>query len=281
MTTHQPILIVGKNGKTGARVDALLRQSGLKTRPVSRTTNPAFDWNRPDTWPAVLQNIKQAYVTYQPDLAVPDAEPTVRAFIKAAREHGVEHLVLLSGRGESGAIQAENALIESGLRWNVVRASWFFQNFSESFLTGSVIEGEVSLPVGDVKEPFVDCDDIADVAVAALTRPELANRLFEVTGSELMTFADCVARIADVTGRSIRYTPVPLEPYLAYLGELGMSEGELWLMRELFTQVLDGRNSYLTHGIEEALGRPPRRFADYAKTAHEAGLWNQPEGIPA
>lgn len=274
MTAQTPILIIGKNGKTGARVDALLRQNGLATRPVSRSTDPAFDWNRPETWSDALQNVKQAYVTFQPDLAIPSAEPTLHAFIEAAREHGVEHLVLLSGRGESGAIRAENALIESGLRWNVVRASWFFQNFSESFLTGSVIEGEVSLPVENVQEPFVDCDDIAEVAVAALTRPELANRLFEVTGSELMTFADCVANITEVTGRSIRYTPVPLEPYLAYLSELGMGEDELWLMRELFTQVLDGRNSYPTHGIEEALGRPPRRFADYVKATHERGAWN-------
>lgn len=275
MTTHSPILIIGKNGKTGARVDALLRQNGVATRPVSRSTDPAFDWNRQETWSVALQNVKQAYVTFQPDLAIPAAEPTLRAFIEAAREHGVEHLVLLSGRGESGAIRAENALIESGLRWNVVRASWFFQNFSESFLTGSVIEGEVSLPVDDVKEPFVDCDDISEVAVAALTRPDLANRLFEVTGSELMTFADCVAKIAEVSGRSIRYNPVPLEPYLAYLSELGMSEEELWLMRELFTQVLDGRNSYPTHGIEEALGRPPRLFADYVKAAHNSGAWNK------
>ncbi|WP_394170320.1 NmrA family transcriptional regulator [Saccharospirillum alexandrii] len=273
MTTQTPILIIGKNGKTGARVDALLRQNGLATRPVSRSTDPAFDWNRPETWSAALQNVKQAYVTFQPDLAIPSAEPTLRAFTEAAREHGVEHLVLLSGRGESGAIRAENVLIESGLRWNVVRAAWFFQNFSESFLTGSVIEGEVSLPVDGVIEPFVDCDDIAEVVVAALTRPELANQLFEVTGTELMTFADCVAQIAEVTGRSIIYNPVPLEPYLAYLSELGMSEGELWLMRELFTQVLDGRNSYPTHGIEEALGRPPRRFADYVIAAHESGVW--------
>lgn len=275
MTPHSPILIIGKNGKTGARVDALLRQNGFATRPVSRSTDPAFDWSRPETWPAVLQNVKQAYVTFQPDLAIPAADLRVRAFIEAAREHGVEHLVLLSGRGESGAFRAENALIESGLRWNVVRASWFFQNFSESFIAGSVIEGEVALPVDDVKEPFVDCDDIADVAVAVLTRPELANRLFEVTGSELMTFADCVDKIARVSGRSIRYNPVSLEPYLDYLSGLGMTAGELWLMRELFTQVLDGRNSYPTHGIEEALGRPPRLFADYVKAAHDSGVWNK------
>lgn len=273
MTANNPILIIGKSGKTGARVEAQLRRRGLATRPVSRSTCPAFDWTCPDTWLLPLQGVKQAYISYQPDLAMPDAETTLRAFIKTARTQGVEHLVLLSGRGEDGANRAENALIESGLRWNVVRASWFFQNFSESFLTESVIAGELTLPVGDVKEPFVDCDDIAEVAVAALTDQTLSNRLFEVTGPELLTFAECVAIISGIAGRHIEYKQVPLEPYLGYLREQGLNEGELWLLRELFTQVLDGRNSYLTHGVEEALGRPPRRFTDFVKTALAVGTW--------
>lgn len=274
MSTTNPILIIGKNGKTGSRVDALLKQQGLKTRPVSRSSHPSFDWNQPATWPVVLQDVKQAYVSYQPDLAVPNAESTLRSFIEAAQDQGVEHLVLLSGRGEDGAIRAEKALIESGLRWNVVRASWFFQNFSESFLVEPLIDGEVSLPVGDVLEPFVDCNDIAEVAVAALTNPVLANRLFEVTGPELLTFADCVALISDTTGRSIEFNQVPIEPYMDFLKDLGTSDEQLWLLRELFTRVLDGRNSHIAHGVEEALGKPPRRFMDYVKAAHKNGAWD-------
>lgn len=273
MTTANPILVIGKNGKTGSRVNALLQRKGRATRAVSRSTTPAFDWSNPETWPSVLQGVKQAYVTYQPDLAVPGADRNFGAFVDLARDQGVEHLVLLSGRGEEGAIRAENALIESGLRWNVVRAAWFFQNFSESFLTDMVNAGKVSLPVGDVPEPFVDCDDIAEVAVAALTDPALANRLFEVTGPELMTFAECVAVISDVTDQAIEYDYVPPEPYLAYLQEQGLSDDELWLLRELFTQVLDGRNSHTTQGVEEALNRPPRRFVDYVRAAHASGAW--------
>lgn len=271
MTDTNPILVIGKNGKTGARVNALLQASGIATRAVSRSTTPSFDWNNPATWAPALHGIKQAYVTYQPDLAVPSAEPSLRAFIAAATEAGVEHIVLLSGRGEDGAIRAENVLKESGLTWNVVRASWFYQNFSESFIADSVKAGELVLPVGDVLEPFVDCDDIAEVAVAALTRPELANQLFEVTGSELMTFAECVATIAATAKREIHYQQAPLEPYMAELKQAGLSEDELWLLRELFTQVLDGRNSHVSDGVEQALGRPPKRFSDYASKTFALG----------
>ena len=273
MNTTSPILIVGGKGKTGARVNALLQLQGLATRAVSRSTTPSFDWQKPDTWREALAGVKQAYVTYQPDLAVPEAHHTLRAFIEAAREAGIEHLVLLSGRGEDGAILAEKILIDSGLTWNVVRASWFFQNFSESFLTASIESGELSLPVGDVLEPFIDCDDIAEVAVAALTNPALSNQLFEVTGPELLTFADCVAEIARQTGRPIRYRTVPLAPFLEQLKAQGLSADELWLLKELFTQVLDGRNSQITHGVEQALGRTPRRFADFVAGACRDNAW--------
>ena len=58
---------------------------------------------------------------------------------------------------------------DSGAEWTILRASWFAQNFSESYLREPVLGGEVALPAGAVGEPFIDADDIADVAVAALT----------------------------------------------------------------------------------------------------------------
>ena len=128
--TAQNILIVGKNGKTGHRVEALLQQAGYSTRGVSRSTTPSFDWasvNSNDTakWAKAMENCRAAYVTFQPDLAVPFAQEAIAVFLEQAKLAGIEHIVLLSGRGEEGAQQAEQLLINSGLRWNVVRASWF------------------------------------------------------------------------------------------------------------------------------------------------------------
>ncbi|MCA3935914.1 MAG: NmrA family transcriptional regulator, partial [Burkholderia sp.] len=134
-----PILIVGGSGKTGARVDARLRARGLATRPVSRTSAVRFDWTVPATWPAALDGVSAAYVTYQPDLSVEGAVEAIAAFARLARESGVERVVLLSGRGEPGALAAEAALQASGVGWGVVRASWFNQNFSEGYLLDSVL----------------------------------------------------------------------------------------------------------------------------------------------
>ena len=126
--------------------------------------------------------------------------------MRVAAEAGLEHIVLLSGRGEEGAERAEEILKASGLSWNIVRASWFCQNFSESFMLEGILEGELVLPAGDTVEPFIDADDIADVAVAALTEPRHRNKLFEVTGPRALTFAQCIQEMSEALGRPLKYT---------------------------------------------------------------------------
>ena len=272
---HKSILVVGNSGKTGARVEQRLRDRGLPTRGVSRSTNPAFNWDDPVTWREALEGVQSAYVTFYPDLAIPSSEQIIGEFVKVAKECGLKHMVLLSGRGEKGAERAENILINSGLTWNVVRANWFMQNFSEAFMIEGVLSGELMLPAGDIVEPFVDADDIADVAVAALTQPELQNHLFEVSGPRALTFAQCAAEISEATGYTVKFSQITIDEFLGALQEQGLPDEVLWLMNELFTVVFDGRNSVPTHGVEEALGRPATDFAEYARKAAAFGAWKR------
>ena len=268
-----PILIIGKNGKTGMRVNQRLQALGYATRPVSRSTKPAFDWENPATWRSAIDGTTAAYVTYQPDLAVPGAESTIKEFVRVAAETGLKHIVLLSGRGEEGAQRAEEVLKASGLSWNIVRASWFCQNFSESFMLEGIMAGELVLPAGDTVEPFIDADDIADVVTAALTEPGHRNRLYEVTGPRALSFAQCIQEISDALGRPVKYTSVPVDAYIDALREQGVPEDLQWLLRELFTVVFDGRNSNAMPGVEEALGRPATDFKAYVQKTIESGVW--------
>ncbi|TCK18238.1 uncharacterized protein YbjT (DUF2867 family) [Thiogranum longum] len=271
---QSPILIIGKNGKTGSRVNQRLQALGYATRPVSRSTQPAFDWNNPATWQSAIEGTQVAYVTYQPDLAVPGAASTIRAFVQIAAQAGVQHIVLLSGRGEQGAERAEAILKSSGLAWNIVRASWFSQNFSESFMLEGILAGELVLPAGDTVEPFIDADDIADVAVAALTEPGHRNRLFEVTGPRAMTFAQCVEEISGALGRPLKYTCVPIDAYMNALQEQGIPEDLQGLLHELFTVVFDGRNCHVMPGVEDVLGRPATDFKTYVQKTLQSGVWD-------
>ena len=271
--SQRPILIIGGAGKTGGRVNTLLQARGIATRPVSRSTAIPFDWTRPETWTAALDGISKAYVTYQPDLAVEGSTQAITELSRLAGDKGVEQIVLLSGRGEPGAQRAEAALQASGVPWTIVRASWFNQNFSEGYLIDGVLAGEIALPAGAVPEPFIDVDDIADVVVAALTDERHANKLYDVTGPRALTFAEAVDEIAQAAGRPIRYRQISSAEFAADLRQAGVPDEFVALLEELFTVVLDGRNSQVMNGVQEALGRPARDFSDYARRTAATGIW--------
>ena len=267
-------LVLGGTGKTGRRIVEGLASRGVPTRVGSRASDPPFDWDDQSTWGAALDGVTAAYISYAPDLAIPGATDAVRAFVERAVEHGVRRLVLLSGRGEEEAQQCELLIQRPEVEWTVVRASWFSQNFSEGEFLDMVIAGEITLPAGDVPEPFIDVDDIADVAVAALTEDGHAGQIYEVTGPRLLTFAEAVDEIAQATGRTIRYVQIPPEAFAAGVAESGLPEDILWLLDYLFATVLDGRNAYLADGVRQALGREPRDFAEFARQAAAAGVWD-------
>lgn len=273
-TKSRPTLVVGGTGKTGRRVVERLSERGLPVRVGSRSGTPPFDWDDQATWAPALDGVRAVYLTYYPDLAIPGAVDRVRAFVDLAARAGVEHLVLLSGRGEEEAQRAEQVVRDSGLPWTILRASWFAQNFSENYLLDAVMSGEVALPAGDVGEPFVDADDIAEVAVEALTDSRHAGQLYELTGPRLLTFEQAVREIGAATGREIRFLQVTPEEYARGLKDAGIPEDFVWLVDYLFTTVLDGRNAHLTDGVQRALARPPRDFADYARAAASAGAWS-------
>lgn len=273
--TQKPVLIIGGIGKTGGRVNTRLQAMGIPTRPVSRSTQPGFDWKDRGTWRAALRGAASAYITYQMDLAFPEADEDIRVLAEMAKEEGLAHLVLLSGRGEEGAQKAEQTLISSGVSWNVVRAGWFNQNFSESFMLEGIQSGNLVLPVADIPEPFVDVEDIADVAVAALTNPEKRNQVFEVTGPRLMHFEEIVASLSKALGREITLTKVSVDDYIAAMAAQGVPEDFQWLIRMLFTETLDGRNAYVANGVAEATGKPARDFDEFIARVLPTGVWNQ------
>jgi uncharacterized protein YbjT (DUF2867 family) len=274
----QKTLVLGGTGKTGRRVAERLAERGLLVRIGSRSAEPPFDWEKPDTWATALEGVSAAYVSYYPDLAIPGAPEAVRSFTELAVESGVQRLVLLSGRGEEEAQSAEQAVREvgeeAGVEWTIVRCAWFMQNFDENFLLEPILAGEVALPSGNVPEPFVDADDIADVAVAALTEDGHAGEIYELTGPRLLTMEEAVGEISRATGRQIRFVPVTLDEFVgAAYGDLPPEF--LSFLTYLFGEVLDGRNAHLTDGVRRALGREPKDFSDYARDVATTGVWSK------
>lgn len=265
--SNRTTLVIGATGKTGRRVAERLHVRGATVRAASRSSEIPLDWHEPETWEPALRGASAAYISYYPDLAAPGAADAIGELSRLAVRTGVRRLVLLSGRGEEEAQRAERALQDSGADWTVVRCSWFAQNFSEGAFAEPIAAGELALPVDSIGEPFVDAEDVAEVAVAALTQDGHAGQVYELTGPRLLTFAEAVGEIAAACGRDVRFVPITVYEFSAEMVALGVPADQVAMLRFLFTEVLDGRNAHVTDGVQRALGRAPTDFNEYARRA--------------
>lgn len=273
--TIPPILVVGATGKTGRRIASILSGRGFEVRAGSRQAAIPFDWQRRETWDATLDGIEVAYVSYFPDLAAPEAPADITALVESAKTAGLRKLVLLTGRGETNAQACEAIVARSGLVHTLLRASFFSQNFTEGLLLGPVLEGLIAMPAGEVAEPFVDIDDIAEVAVEALTGSRHDGRLYELTGPRVLNFREVAAEISAASGREIAYAPITLaEFHDGIAATVGPDAADLYT--GLMAEVFDGRNASVADGVEQALGRPARDFSAFCRAAAASGVWRGP-----
>ena len=264
-------VILGGAGKTGRRVGQRLAARQLPFRMASRSTPMPFDWDDENTWEAALAGAGALYITYFPDLALPSAAAHIGRLTRlAAEQGGVRRVVLLAGRGEPQVHPAEEAVRESGIDHTILECAFFSQNFDEGVVVP--VDDTIVFPAAEVAEPFIDCEDIADVAFAALTDPRHANLTYELTGPRVLTFAEAAAAMAAASGRPLRYLPVSFEAYAEILAP-HMPSDHVEFLIELFRSILDGHNSHTTDDVRRALGREARDFNDYARAAAAAGAW--------
>lgn len=269
----KPILVIGASGKTGRRIAQSLAERGHTVRPGTRGAATPFDWEDETTWSPALDGVSTAYVSYFPDLAFPGAAEKIETLSTIASEKGVSRLVLLSGRGETQARACEDIVRKSGVDFTLLRCSWFAQNFSEGYLRDPVLGGTIAMPAGSVREPIVDVDDIADIAVAALTETDRhSGELYEITGPRLLHFSEAAADLAAASGHQVQYVPITLAQFHAAMTEIGGT-----FIADVFTHVceetLDGRNEWLGDGVQRALGREPRDFVDFCQRVAATGGW--------
>ncbi|WP_051821520.1 NAD(P)H-binding protein [Streptomyces sp. NRRL F-5065] len=280
--TGGTVLVTGGTGKTGHRTVALLRKLGVRTRAASRSGATPFDWADPATWQAALDQVDAVYIV--PLDTSPSPTP---AFVEQAVAGGVRRLVLLSARGvdvpgyfgssyEGGGphAQGEAAVRSSGAAWTILRPGWFAQNFSEGVFLDGVRAGELALPTGSGSAAFVDADDIAAVAAAALTEAGHDGEVYELSGPRALGIADVLDEIAKATGTRAAYVPVEESVFRAGLVAEGLPEEEAALWTDAMKPIRTSREAPVTDGVQRALGRPPRDIADFVRDASAAGAWS-------
>ena len=256
-------LIIGSTGKTGSRVMAGLKALGFNPKGASRNGEVHFDWDDPTSWSTALNGVDKVYLTYYPDLAIPKAPEDISKFCALAKIKGIQHITLLSGRSEPAAQHSENIIMQSGISWTVVRAAWFDQNFSEGLFRQFILDGNIALPVTTITEPFIDIDDIADIAVASLTDNKHSGQLYEVTGPELISFADIAAKFSMHLNKTVNFESISMDEFGVRLGRDAVPQEVIETLTYLFGEVLDGRSESTTDGVERALGRPATSFDQY------------------
>jgi uncharacterized protein YbjT (DUF2867 family) len=268
-------LIIGGTGKTGRKVVNNLKKQGHNVRIGSRSAVPSFEWEDPSNWMEVLEGVDRMYIVFYPDLAVPGSYEAIHRLTELAKAAGVHKAVLLSGKGEKEAERCETLIANSGIDYTLVRASWFNQNFSESFFLDPILSGDVALPMPDANIPFVDTDDIADMVTAALTGDQHNGQTYEVTGPRKLRFADAIEEISKATGRKISYRPVTLEEYTESMKLVGLPADYIWLFEYLFREVLGNpENQVISNDVERVLGRKAKDFSEFAAETAETGVWD-------
>ena len=276
----EKILILGGTGKTGRRIVRRLKAAGRPVSTASRTSGDIpLDLDDPTTWARALEGMAAVYVV-EPNLrAGVDRQERMPRFMAVAVAAGVRRLVLLSAHGVGQADDshplkaAEQAVRGCGADWTILRPDWFSQNFSESFWLPGILEGNLSLPTGDGCTPFVDAEDIAEVAAAALTEDGHSDRTYQLTGPRAISFGEAADLIGKATGRTIRHVDVVPEVLVERWVTGGVPADVARLLTDLLVAVRDGRGAAVSDGVERALGKPARRFEDYVAESAAAGHW--------
>ena len=273
------ILILGASGKSGRRVAARLRLRGVATRLASRSSPTPFDWSDPTGWDAALDGATAVY------MVAPATVGPADAFVASAQSAGVRRVVLLSGRGADSwgdstfgldMRAAESAVRSSALEWTVLRPNNFAQNFDEDLFLAPLRSGELALPAGETPEPFIDLEDVADVAAEVLTRPSgHIGATYELTGPDALTFGTAVEMISRASGQFITYKQISAAEYTALLVEQGVDAQDAEHVTEMFVLMQGGSLATTTDTVASVLGRPPRSFQDYVLRTAATGVWSR------
>ena len=276
----QTILVIGATGNVGRPLVALLAGQGEPVRAATRhpetyTAAPgveavAFDYEQPDTWATALDGVGRLFLLSQGAGHEPDQ--AMIPFLSQAQAAGIGSVVLMTAMGVDtadmearGLRKVELHLIASGLAYTILRPNWFMQNFTGYM--GDMIQqqGGLYMPTGNTKSSFIDTRDIAAVAAAAFTEDGHTSKGYTLTGSESLSYAEALAVLSDVAGRTIPFVAITEDDTRKALTGAGWPAADIDMMLFLYNGIRQGWYAAVTPDVAAVLGRPPitlRQFAE-------------------
>lgn len=264
-----PILILGARGKTGQRLSRHLGAQGITLRRATRTPSAideiAFDWSNTALARVAFEGVQRAYIVAPTDRS--DHAEVMLPVLGHAVRAGVQRLVLLSAetleRGGPMMGQVHDWIADHAPQWAVLRPSWFMQNFAESrHMDQARRDGVIYSATGQGRVGFIDADDIARVAAAALTADEGWNRDLILTGPQALTYDDVAAHLSRHLGHPVRHVALTEDELAQRLEEQGLPSDYARVLAAMDTAIAAGAAERLSAAVEQVTGEPPRRLAD-------------------
>lgn len=275
------ILVTGATGSNGREIVKHLALRNVQVRAMVRDRDRARaiavpnvevvegDFDRPETLLDALAGVKRAFlITNSSD----SAQAQQLAFIDAAKQRGVKHIVKLSqfeadanspGRFLRYHAAVEAAIQASGIAYTFLRPNLFMQgllNFRSTIATQSTFYAAAS----DAKVSAVDVRDIAEVAVASLTETGHEGKIYDLTGPQALTHAEMADRLSNALGRQIAFvdvSPLAMHDMLLSVGfPLWQADGLL----EEYAHYRRNGAAVVASGVHDAIGKGPRSFEAFA-----------------
>ncbi|MFL5998503.1 MAG: NmrA family NAD(P)-binding protein [Streptomyces sp.] len=275
MSTPGTTLVIGATGTTGSRVVSRLVAAGHRVKAAGRRATDMdgaqavrFDWHDPTTFDDALDGVDRAYLI--PPLGSPDPAAVMLPFLRQGRAAGLHRAVLLSSSaipsGGPAVGQVHQALPGLFDAWAVLRPSWFMQNFTGDHPHAQSIREDRTLltATGAGRVGFVDADDIAAVAVHALTTPQAPNTDLVITGPQALSYGDIAAVLSEVTGRSVTHRQLTYEQMRDRLAA-GVPAEFAELLAGMDLAIAEGAEDRTTDTVQRLTGRPPRTFRAFVE----------------
>ncbi|MEM7684078.1 MAG: ergot alkaloid biosynthesis protein [Pseudomonadota bacterium] len=275
------ILVTGGTGTTGRRVSAQLSERGLRYRVATR--NPGakdhirFDWTDETTWAAALEGVKRIYLVAPSGVAEP--LPVLIPFMELAIRNGVKRFVLLSasslaaGGPMMGMVHAW--LRDHAPEWVVLRPTWFMQNFSDGQHLATIRdEGAIYTATDEGRIGFIDAEDIAAIAVEALTQAECVSGDTILTGPAALSYDAVAQTLSDVLKHPVKHHHLSVDELAArHMDQSGLPEDYARTLAQMDAAIAAGSEDRVTDAVPRTTGRPARALEEFI--AANSGVWTK------
>jgi uncharacterized protein YbjT (DUF2867 family) len=264
-------LITGATGDVGSKVVHQLIQRGERPRIFVRNAEKARtkfgnqvdicvgDLSDAASLQRALEGVEKLFlVNSGPQIPVLDALAA-----ETAKTAGIRHIVKLSSFDVEQKLaigawheKGEAAIRASGIAFSFVRPTGFMSNLL-AWSRSIVAEGIVRSSTGDGRRPFIRSEDIAAVAVCALTTNDFVGKVVSITGPQALSFVEITEKIGGAIGRQLKYQPISDEEAGRRFSATGASPEEIAAHVELWRAIREGRFGATTNEVERILGRKP------------------------